>query len=247
MTRSHRRTSRQLIAGLTFTLGLVLLFSLYKLHHDGRLAAAGAAPIAIAGQSPPGLPPATQPATQPSGGNDLQPLFVTNTPTTPTQSPKLPFQMAVQIGDSATPPRSGGIPPTPTPAPDAPTTAPAPTIPLSATPLADAKAKKDTGDLIGARDILNAALLAGHLSDSESDAARKALSDINQVLIFSPLKTVNDPLASGYKVQPGEHLATIAARHGVTWDLLATINHLDPRRLRSGSTIKVVNGPSTLR
>ncbi|HEX4124394.1 MAG TPA: L,D-transpeptidase family protein [Tepidisphaeraceae bacterium] len=247
MTRSHRRTSRQLLAALAVILVLGFLFSLYKMHEHRPKAVAAHAGGAVAiakegtGASAPGYQgesaPATQPATQPVL-TDLQPLFVTSTPT-PTAGgaqPPPPVQLISQ--DSATPPRSGRIPP---PAAAAPTTAPA--IVLSATPLVDAKAKKDSGDLVGARDILNAALLAGHLGDADQDAARKELSDINQVLIFSPLKSVNDPLAQGYKVQPGEHLATIAARHDVSWDLLATINHIDPRHLRSGSTIKVVNGP----
>jgi lipoprotein-anchoring transpeptidase ErfK/SrfK len=240
VTRSHRRTSRQLIAVLTFILILVLLVSLYKQRHDRRPAeaiASASGPFASASSPAPGAgAPATQPATQPNPGNDLQPLFVTNTPspagpTTPPPQVRLVSQSVPDMRLAATQPAV------------APTTAPAPTVVLSATPLLDAKAKKDAGDLVGARDILNTAWLSGRLNDSDSDTARAMMSEINQVLIFSPLKTVNDPLASGYKVQPGEHLATIAARHGVTWDLLATINHLDPRHLRSGSTIKVVNGP----
>jgi lipoprotein-anchoring transpeptidase ErfK/SrfK len=241
VTRSHRRTSRQLIAVLSFILILVLLVSLYKQRHDRRAArATGSAGVQLAsasGPAPGAAAPATQPATQPNSGNDLQPLFVTNTPSPAGPTAPLPPQVRLvsqpmpDMGQAATKPAA------------APTTAPAPTVVLSATPLVDAKAKKDAGDLIGARDILNAAWLSGRLNDSDGDAARAMMSDINQVLIFSPLKTVNDPLAGGYKVQPGEHLATIAARHGVSWDLLATVNHLDPRHLRSGSTIKVVNGP----
>ncbi len=109
--------------------------------------------------------------------------------------------------------------------------------------LADAKARKEAGDLLAARTELNDALLSGQLSPSDVDSARQITAEINQTVIFSPKKFSEDPFGGVYAVQSGERLATIAGKHGVTWELLARVNGIDPRRLRSGSNIKVVNGP----
>jgi lipoprotein-anchoring transpeptidase ErfK/SrfK len=120
-----------------------------------------------------------------------------------------------------------------------PTTAPV----ASGNSVSDAKQKKETGDLVGARDELNASLLTGHLSEAEADSVRHDIADLNQTLIFSPERTLNDPWAAGYRVESGERLATIAGKNSVTWQLLSRINHVDPRRLRAGATIKIVKGP----
>lgn len=121
----------------------------------------------------------------------------------------------------------------------APTTEPV----VPANVMSDAKQKKETGDLVAAREELNNALLAGHLSEGDADAVRHNMAAINQTLVFSSERTLNDPWASGYPVQSGERLSTIANKNSVTWQLLSRINHIDPKRLRSGSTIKTVKGP----
>jgi len=99
------------------------------------------------------------------------------------------------------------------------------------------------GDLIGARSQLNESLLSGKLSGSDADAARKSLSEISQTVVFSPKKFSDDPFGGTYDVLSGERLATIAAKNGVSWQFLARINGIDPRHLRSGTTIKVIKGP----
>ncbi len=107
----------------------------------------------------------------------------------------------------------------------------------------DSKQKKETGDLVAAREELNNALLSGHLSEADADAVRHNIAQINQTLVFSSERTLNDPWAAAYPVQSGERLSTIAGKNSVTWQLLSRINHVDPKRLRSGSTIKIVKGP----
>ena len=45
-------------------------------------------------------------------------------------------------------------------------------------------------------------------------------------------------------MQPGDKLKNIADKYDVTWELLARLNGLsDPRKLRAGATLKVVQGP----
>jgi lipoprotein-anchoring transpeptidase ErfK/SrfK len=112
---------------------------------------------------------------------------------------------------------------------------------LSAQPLVDAKARVEAGDLVAARDILNEALISGHAADA--DSIKKQIEQINQTVIFSPQKFPADPWGGSYQVMGGERLATIAARNNVSWEYLARINNVTPRRLRQGQTIKIAKGP----
>jgi lipoprotein-anchoring transpeptidase ErfK/SrfK len=109
--------------------------------------------------------------------------------------------------------------------------------------LADGKARLAAGELVDARAELNGALQAGTLSDADAASARSMVSDISQTLVFSPRLFVADPYSAAYVVKPGDSLSKIATAHQTTWEVLARINHLDPRRLRAGSTIKVLHGP----
>ncbi len=109
--------------------------------------------------------------------------------------------------------------------------------------LADSRSKKESGDLLGARAELNDALLSGKLSSADADAVRQSIAEINQTVIFSPQKFNDDPFSASYPVQSGERLSTIAGKNGVTWECLSRVNGIEPRRLRSGTTIKIVKGP----
>ena len=53
-------------------------------------------------------------------------------------------------------------------------------------PLVDGKAKLDAGDLLGARRILNAALISGKLSESDASQAKSMLEQISQSLSSPP-------------------------------------------------------------
>jgi LysM repeat protein len=110
--------------------------------------------------------------------------------------------------------------------------------------LADASAKQSAGDLLGARRVLNAALLAASLSEADADAAKKLMRDINQTVVFSPKRFADDEFGGTYTVQSGDLLRKIADKHEITWELLARLNGLaDPKKLRAGAAIKVMNGP----
>ena len=109
--------------------------------------------------------------------------------------------------------------------------------------LADGKARLAAGELIDARAILNDALQSGTLSDADAAVAKTMAAGINQTLVYSQRLFVADPYCTAYVVRPGDSLSKIATAHQTTWELLARVNHLDPRRLRAGATIKVVHGP----
>jgi lipoprotein-anchoring transpeptidase ErfK/SrfK len=119
-----------------------------------------------------------------------------------------------------------------------------PTGPISSAPLVDAKARQDAGDLLNARRILNASLVAGKFSDAEAQQAKAMLNQINATVVFSPKRFADDEYGGTYSVQPGELLQKIAAMHNITWQYLCRVNGLsDPKKLRAGATIKVLNGP----
>ena len=60
-----------------------------------------------------------------------------------------------------------------------------------------------------------------------------------KVIYFSPQPHVQEP----YVVQAGDQLRKIAAKHHVPWPFLAKLNRTDPRRLREGQKLKVIDGP----
>ena len=117
-------------------------------------------------------------------------------------------------------------------------------VPISSNPFTEAKTKSDHGDLLSARDVLNNALLSGNLNEADTESAKKQIATLNQTLIFSPKHYANDPFGGVYSVKPGQKLATIANEHGISWQLLLKLNGMsDPRKLRAGQTLKVLNGP----
>jgi lipoprotein-anchoring transpeptidase ErfK/SrfK len=110
-------------------------------------------------------------------------------------------------------------------------------------PLADGQARVAAGQITDARAVVNDALQSGRLSDADTAAAKALIGQINQSAVFGPRAVAGDAYCAMYPVRSGDSLARIAAGYQTTWELLARINHLDPRRLRSGTNIKVVRGP----
>jgi hypothetical protein len=135
----------------------------------------------------------------------------------------------------------------PAPANAAPVNKVAPTPAAPANPgslLADASAKVTAGDLIGARTMLNSALLSGSLAPPDSDAVKKQVAEINQTLIFSPRQFPNDPLGGIYTVKSGDRMAAIGNSHQIPFEFLLPLNRMtDARKLRYGQVLKVINGP----
>jgi lipoprotein-anchoring transpeptidase ErfK/SrfK len=60
-----------------------------------------------------------------------------------------------------------------------------------------------------------------------------------KAIYFSPQPHVQEP----YLVQPGDQLRKIATKYQVPWEFLARLNRIDPKRLREGQRLKVINGP----
>ncbi len=172
-----------------------------------------------------------------------RPSVASATPAAPAFTP-----MVTRTKPDGVPPMMTAAQPAPTPlaasplAPAGPVE-PAPPAVAAAGLIADAKLKANT-DLLAARKMLNDALLAGGLSDADATAVKREMADLNTVIVFSSRIFPADPLGGSYKVEPGDRLVTIANKHAVPFQLLLQLNHLaDARKLRSGQTIKTVNGP----
>jgi len=118
------------------------------------------------------------------------------------------------------------------------------TFPSSiSTLLPEARAKMDSGDVLTARTQLNDMLQSGQLSATDEAATKAMLSQISQRVVFGREHFPDDPWGGTCTVEPGQSLARIAAAHDTTWELLGRINGIDPKHLRAGATIKIIEGP----
>jgi lipoprotein-anchoring transpeptidase ErfK/SrfK len=243
----YRRLSRPLIAALSVVIVLGISIYLHKLSRaraaDLRASRetkeAPATPVAIAEPAnnftAPSSTSSGQAQTQPTAvPTPAEPAALVSSTPLPESTPPATTRPALLLAADIEPHHDliSNAPPTTVPS-----------TPLSANPLADAKTSQQSGDLVGARETLNDALLSGRLSDAETEAARQSIAQLNQTLVFSPKRFADDPWVIGYPVQSGERLSTIANKNGVTWQFLARINNITPRQLRAGATIKVIKGP----
>lgn len=122
--------------------------------------------------------------------------------------------------------------------------------PVQATGPVDAMLLLDTGrvmlgkgDFIGARSTLSKALDRG-LPPAEEDFIRNELGRAAEGLLFSRATNTGDPMTTTYTVTSGDTLNAISARHGITEELLASVNQIkEANRLQIGQRLKVIRGP----
>lgn len=110
--------------------------------------------------------------------------------------------------------------------------------------LDEARKLHAAGNLVAARRILLEAMGGGQLSPADVVSARHLISEINQVVIFSPRRFVDDPYQAVYQVRTGDRLLRIAPQHDITWQFLCRINGIaDPNKLQVGRQLKIIRGP----
>jgi len=112
----------------------------------------------------------------------------------------------------------------------------------------DAKAisslKANPSNIVQARDKLNQMLLKKPMTTQQLAFVKETLSDLADQWLFSKTVCPQDEICSNYKVEPGDHLLAIGKEHNVPYQIIMRINNIkDPKTLRAGETIKVVNGP----
>jgi lipoprotein-anchoring transpeptidase ErfK/SrfK len=218
LNRQTRRVSRVFIVVLLVSFSAAALSFIYKMNHQSA-GSAGVSPPASLAPTDTALETNNPPATQPS----------------PEVSPST-------LPPMIDPPARAAQPAAYQPAAYQPAPATEPSVSVSSL-VSSAQSDIDNGRLLSARAQLNDALQSGETSDSQLASVKTLISQINQTVIFGRQRFADDPYGGTYVVQPGDSLARIAMAHDCTWEMIGRINGIDPKHLRAGATIKVVEGP----
>ena len=112
--------------------------------------------------------------------------------------------------------------------------------------LANAEALLRENNLIGARDVLNAALFDPGTSEGVKANIRTRMQAINDDLLFSPKVYAKEPHTKAYVVAGGDSLVRITSREQLRTHpkLIARVNRLArPDVIFEGQRLKLVNGP----
>ncbi len=97
--------------------------------------------------------------------------------------------------------------------------------------------------IIKARDELNE-MLSMPMSRQQLSFIKKQLSELSKKWLFSRAVFADDNLCDRYKVKPADKLQFLGKRFNVPYGIIMQMNRIsDPRALRAGSGIKVINGP----
>jgi len=98
-------------------------------------------------------------------------------------------------------------------------------------------------DIIEARNRLNE-MLTLPMSNKQQTYIKKQMSLLSNQWLFSRQVYPSDTLCELYEVQLGDIFSNIAKKCKVPHEILMRINNIsDPRQLRAGETIKIINGP----
>ena len=111
--------------------------------------------------------------------------------------------------------------------------------PVKSRPLAD---RKQIQELIDAGDYVEAQSELSQWYWQVPAEREKLLPDLNRIsraLYFSPQPQYYDP----YVVKPGDQLRVVGQRYKLSWEYLAKLNRIEPRKIRMGQKLKVVPGP----
>lgn len=145
-------------------------------------------------------------------------------------------------GSGASEEGSGGaVEPTPRPVPGAGTMA----ADLERA-LDEARRATKEGRPVQAREIVNRVLLDRRTAEGDREALRAWLTELNDLLVFSPTIVANDPLVTSYRVKGGDRLSRIVQNESlaVDWRFITRINKMsNANNLREGQTLKLVRGP----
>jgi lipoprotein-anchoring transpeptidase ErfK/SrfK len=214
VNRQPRRLSRLLLAVLLVSFSTAALSFIYKMNHAGSAAPAGQTPAPLAPMVSDEPAPAAIPATQPS------PQAAPPAWPPPSIEASGAVEAAVRLPSPATEPSVS-----------------------PASLLERAQAKADAGRFLEARGELNDALQSPGLDPSQANSVKAMLGRINQTVVFGHRRFADDAYGGVYIVQSGDTLGKIANAHDCTWEFLSRINGIEPRHLRAGSSIKIIDGP----
>ncbi|MHC4758311.1 MAG: LysM peptidoglycan-binding domain-containing protein, partial [Planctomycetota bacterium] len=111
----------------------------------------------------------------------------------------------------------------------------------------EASLKQEPKKIIEARNSLNG-MLVHEMSDKQQGLIKQQLTALSNEWLFTRQVYAGDTLCELYEVQLGDLFQKIAGKCKVPYEFLMKINNIsDPRHLRAGETIKIVNGPFNCR
>ncbi len=97
--------------------------------------------------------------------------------------------------------------------------------------------------IIEARDKLNK-MLSTPMSKQQLALVKKQISEISNTWLFSRTVFPEDTLCGNYKVKLADRFAVLGKKFKVPYETLMRINKIsNPKALRAGDTIKIINGP----
>ena len=97
--------------------------------------------------------------------------------------------------------------------------------------------------IIEARSKLNK-MLSMNMSEQQLSFVKKQLSALSEKWLFSRAIFEDDELCGRYKVKPADLLEVLGKKFNVPYGIIMQINNIsNPKALRAGDTIKVINGP----
>jgi len=97
--------------------------------------------------------------------------------------------------------------------------------------------------IIESRDKLNE-ILSIPISNRQFSFAKRQLSNLSAKWLFSRTVLPGDNLCSSYMVEPGDQFIILGKKFKVPYKILMQINNIsNPKALRAGDTIKIINGP----
>ena len=104
----------------------------------------------------------------------------------------------------------------------------------------------DRGLYVDARKQLSSALRSGTLTANEEAQARGVLTDVSNILVFSPQIASDDQYAIEYIIKGGDTLSGIVHKMGlhVDWRFIQRINGItQASSIRPGQNLKLITGP----
>ena len=105
------------------------------------------------------------------------------------------------------------------------------------------KLQQNSASIIDARNKLNETLLVP-MDKEQSAFVKQQLSELSKQWLFSRNVFAEDNLCKNYKVKPGDRLTAIGKTFNVPYEIIMQLNNItDPKNLRAGEIIKVINGP----
>jgi LysM repeat protein len=87
-------------------------------------------------------------------------------------------------------------------------------------------------------------MLSTTMSQQQLALVKKQLSSLSEKWLFDRDVFSGDKLCGSYDVKPGDTAGDIGRRFNVPYEILMQINNIsNPKALRAGETIKIINGP----